>query len=119
MTAALYILWFLIPAFFFLLALWAKLEQLGGSVKKQNPKDFFQQGFFVLVCVLICVVIDRYILADLVNNFAPEIMTLGFFQAILLPAVLLIGAKIIGPTQEILIGSKNRKGAHGTHLRRR
>ena len=49
MRTALYIIWFLIPTCFFLLALWAKLEQIGNRAQKQNPGDFLKQAYFVLL----------------------------------------------------------------------
>lgn len=107
MTTAVYICWFLLPLTFFGLATYAKLEQLGGSVRRQNPKELFQQGFFVLGCVLVCCVIDRYLLKDLADSFMPDLIPLGFYQIILLPVILLIGAKLVGPTRDILISRKS------------
>ena len=109
MHTFLYILWFLLPTAFFLLALFAKLEQMGGSVKKQNPIDFLRQGMFVLGAVIIAVIIDRYFLEDLVTNYAPDYMPLGLFQVLLLPAVLVVGSYMIGPSKAIMVGAPKPK----------
>lgn len=103
MTTFLYILWFLIPTFFFLTALWTQLERLSGKEAKPTGGDAFRQGVFVLVCVGVCVAIDQYILGDLVTSFAPDFLPLGFFQAILLPIVLYVAAMMFGGSKEILI----------------
>lgn len=103
MQTALYIIWALIPLFFFLMGLWSTLEQMSGKQKKDNPGDFFKQGFFVLGCVLVSVLIDRYVLAQIVQGLLGEILPLEFFQVILLPLILLIAAQLIGPSKEILI----------------
>ena len=52
---------------------------------------------------LIAVGIDRYVLKSLVESFSPDILPLGFYQAILLPILLLIGAKLVGGSKEIRI----------------
>ena len=103
MHILLYVIWFLLPLFFFIIALWAKLEQLSDRPKRQNPGDFFRQGVFVLVCVLISVVIDQYLLAALVDFLSSDWLPLGFFQALLLPFVLYLAARIVGPSQDVLI----------------
>ena len=103
MRTALYIIWLLFPAFFFAMALWARLEQISDKSKKENPGDFMRQGFFVLLCVGVCVFIDRTVLERLAQSIWPEWLPLGFYQVILLPLVLLIGAKAIGPSKEIRI----------------
>ncbi len=103
MHTFLYIVWFSIPTFFFLAALWAKLEVISNKGKKENPSDLFRQGLFVLVVALIAVGIDRYVLKSLVESFSPDILPLGFYQAILLPILLLIGAKLVGGSKEIRI----------------
>jgi len=111
MHTVLYIIWFLIPASFFILALFARLEQMGGSVRKQNPVDFLRQGFFVLIAVLVAVAIDRYILPGFVAAWAPDYLPLGLFQILLLPAVLLGASYLIGPSKSILVGSENTKAS--------
>jgi hypothetical protein len=100
---ALYIIWFLIPAFFLFMALYAKLEQFGNSPRKQNPLDFLKQGLFVLLCIGIAVLIDQYVLESFVNSFSPDFIPLGFYRVILLPLLLYIGARLIGPTKDISI----------------
>lgn len=108
MVTVLYIIWFLIPSLFFVIGLWSKLEQLSGKGRRENPGDFFRQGFFVLVCVLVCVGIDTYVLADIIDFLLPDILPLGFYQALLLPVVLYIAALIIGPSTPILISKAPR-----------
>jgi len=110
----LYALWFAIPAFFFLTALWAKLEQLSRSPRRQNPGDFMRQGFFVLLCVLAAIGIDRYLLTAL-NDKLPAWLPLPFLQVLLLPLVLLIGARLIGSSKPIKI----EKAPRPTDRRRR
>jgi len=102
MHTALYMVWFAIPGFFLLTALWAFLEHTTNRKgPKQNPADNFKQFLFVALCVGIAVLIDQTVLPDLVKNMAPDWIPLGFFEVLLLPFVLLLGAKIIGPTKEV------------------
>jgi len=103
MQTAIYIIWFLIPLFFFTMALWSRLEQVGGKSKRENPGDFFRQGVFVLVCVLISIGIDQLLLEDIVSSVSPAFIPLGFYQIVLLPLVLYLAALISGPSKAIKI----------------
>lgn len=114
MRTALYILWGLLPLFFFSIAAWAFLEKLADKDRRENPMDFFSQGIFVLVCVLASVAIDQYCLESLVNAVLPDLVPLIFYQALLLPFVLLVGSYLVGPSKKILIGQE----PHGAKRRR-
>ena len=110
MQTFIYIVWFAIPLFFFGVTLWAGLEQATAKKQqRQNTGDFFRQGSFVLGCVLLAVIIDQYWLVQLVETIAPAWLPLLFFQVILLPVILYIGALIVGPSREIRIGYKSKK----------
>lgn len=115
MQIAIYIIWAIIPLFFFSMALYAKLEQISNKAKKQNPADFMRQGVFVLVCVVICLVIDQQILEGLVTKYSPEFIPLGFYQILLLPLVLYLAAMAFGPSKDLRISnpstpsSKNKR----------
>ena len=108
-TYVLYTIWFLIPATFFLIALWSKLEDWGGREKHENTGDYLRQGFFVLVCVIIAVVIDQNFLEDLIPSLFGDWLSIGVAQTLLLPFVLLIAAKVFGPTSPIQIASRNKR----------
>jgi len=114
-TSFLYVVWFLIPAAFFLLALWSKLEQIGKAGKHESTSDLIHQGFFVLVCVLIAVLIDRFLLEKAVTAYSPDLLPIGFYQTILLPLILVIGAKLVGSSKEIKI----TKTTHTSSMRRK
>jgi hypothetical protein len=113
MQTFLYIVWFLIPTTFFVLALWSKLEHASGQPKHASAADLFNQGIFVLVCVFVAILIDRTMLQSIADAIAPTILPLGFYQAFLLPLVLLIAAKLVGPSKDILIG--NRSGSRAAN----
>ncbi len=115
MRTFIYGVWALLPLFFFLMALWAKLEQISDKQRKQNPGDLVKQGAFVLVCVLVSILIDQFVLESLAESIAPSIIPLGFYQVILLPVVLLIAAKIAGPTKAVSI----TKSPHPTQNRKK
>lgn len=112
MQTALYTIWLLFPIFFFFVFLWRFLEQLSGKPVKGSPSDAVRQGFFVLACVLVCIVIDQYILSAVVDTIAPEFLPLELFQVVLLPAVFYLAALIIGPSNKILIGKAPHPSEH-------
>ena len=98
----LYGAWLLFPAVFFLMALWSALEKATNKEAKRGiaPGDHFKQGFFVLFCVGISIAVDQFALAQLVAGFNSEWLPLPFFQIILLPIVLYLGATLVGPSKE-------------------
>lgn len=108
MRTLFYAAWLGLPLIFFTLALWSKLEELSGMQKKDRPADMMRQGGFVLLCGLIAVAIDYYLLEDLYNSLSPDWIPLGLYRLLLLPVVLLLGAKFAGPTREIKISKAPR-----------
>ena len=98
-----YVLWALIPLFFFLLALWSFLEKTGGKKKSERPGDLLRQGIFVALCVVVCIVIGIYLLPSLIESFFGNVVPTIVFQIVLLPIVLALGAMIYGPTRDIKI----------------
>ncbi len=115
MQTALYLLWILIPLFFFLLALWSALEKVGGGTGKPSGGDYFRQGLFVSACVGICILIDRTVLPDIAAAIAPDYVPLGVYQAVLLPAVLYLGAVVFGGSKDIMIG----KAPHPSQVKKK
>lgn len=103
MRILLYCLWGLLPLTFFVLALWSQLERIGGKKKHEKPGEFLRQGLFVLICVLVAVGIERFVLPWLMTAFLSRLAPLEFFQIVLLPFILVIGAQLVGPSKEILI----------------
>jgi len=91
--------WLAIAALFYLGALWGFLERKSGSGRKHDPKLILRQGHFVLVCSIVCILIDLLLLPAIYNNFVPSFLPLGMLQFALLPAVLFLGALLIGGTE--------------------
>jgi len=108
MLTILYLLWFGFPTLFFLLALATKLDRIAWKERNENPRDFFSSGIFLLGAAICTVFIERVFLKNLVDATFGNIMPYGFFQFFLWPLVLLIGAKLIGPSTKILIGDRKR-----------
>lgn len=102
-TNVLYAVWLLIPAGFFAIALWAKLEQLSKSPRRQNPGDFARQAVFLLGCVIVSILLDRYLLSSLKGSEITEWLPMGVMQFLLFPLILLIAARLIGGSRQISI----------------
>jgi hypothetical protein len=102
-TTFLYTVWLLIPGAFFLIALWARLEQLSKSAKKHNPGDFLRQGFFLLGCSAIAILADHYGLSRLEGASFTDWAPLGLLQLLLLPAIWLIAAQVFGGSRAVSI----------------
>lgn len=103
-----HIIWFLFPTFFFLLALWSKLEQLSGSPSIQDTRILFKQGVFLLLCCLIAVGVDRYLFVPHLQKNLPEWLPLALLQILLFPTILLLAALCSGGSKDITL--KVKKG---------
>ena len=106
------------------MALWAYLEKVSNKQKIENPGDFFKQGFFVLVCALVSVLIDQFALESIVETILGDTQSLALWQVLLLPAVLYIAAISIGPSKAIFISkaprpSSGKTGAPRSHYNRK
>lgn len=110
----LHVIWFLIAGFFFLLALWSWLEKVSGKKRQERPGDFVRQGVFVLVCALVSLMIDKYMLKGFIESipFVAD-FPLGMYQVLLFPCVLFIAARVIGPTKDIMIGKAPTPSSRG------
>ena len=117
MQTFLYVIWFLIPIFFFGVALWSKLEQLSGRNKHENPMDFVKQGGFVLICSVLSVLVDQYAISTLNEESLPSWLPLTFIRIVLFPVVLYAAAVIIGPTKEIRIEKPGHPSQKNRRLR--
>lgn len=86
------------------MALWAFVESLSAKKDNQAATDLLRQGLFLADCVLVSIAIDYYFLPKIFESFSPEFIPYEIYQFILLPVVLYLAAKIIGPTSSIQIG---------------
>lgn len=100
----LYAIWFIFPLFFYTLALWGKLERLSGNRNREDPVDYLRNGSILLLCALASLFFDLYLLDSLLMPIVGELlMPRTFYRIILFPIVLLLAAKILGPSKEIKI----------------
>lgn len=114
----LYGFWLLLPGTFFAIALYSKLEQMGGRDKREVVGDYVNQGLFTGACVFISILIDQTVLEGVVDATVGEMVPLGFCRFMLLPLALLFGAKVFGGTTPIRIerqvkpGKNQKKGVN-------
>ena len=105
MQTALYVIWILVPLGLFLLVLWAKLEQIAGKNKVENIPDLFSQAVFVTACSGITYLLDTYLIDIAYASLSPDFIPIGFYKILLLPFVLLLGAKVWGGSKDIMIST--------------
>jgi putative copper export protein len=108
MSTLLYIVWIGLPAIFFFLWLWAKLEDRAKKTNRSDAGDLFRQFCFVTPCVIATILIDQTILPDIKAAILPDSVPLFVVQVLLLPAILYIGAMVIGPSKQIRIAQAPR-----------
>ncbi|MCO6432580.1 MAG: hypothetical protein J5J00_17140 [Deltaproteobacteria bacterium] len=98
-----HIVWLLLPLFFILMALWSKLEMMSGRPRRDHPSDILNQAIFVLFAVIVCILLDKYVLTSVYESVVPDWIPLGLLRFLLLPAVLLAAAMAFGPSNDIRI----------------
>jgi len=117
METAVFVIWGILPSFFFLMALWGWLEGLRSSTKKRTDevRDLLRQGAFILCCVAATFGLYRLIVTPYLNPILEPFVPPFLVQLLLLPLVLYIGALLAGPSKEIKISkapypTKRRRG---------
>ncbi len=103
MNTLIYAIWILLPTLFFVLGLWSWLEKKSGTRERSDAADLFRQGIFITACVIIARVIDYLWLPDIALSLGMGFFPEWFFRFFLLPVILLLAAKILGPSRAILI----------------
>lgn len=101
----LYILWYSWGALYFVMGIWAVLEKVGKSHKKQNPQDFFRPCLFVTAVAIVATIIDLYLIETLASWVRIDVLLL---RIALFPALLAVAASITGPTKAISISAKKK-----------
>ncbi|MCB0339586.1 MAG: hypothetical protein KDD53_08280 [Bdellovibrionales bacterium] len=81
------------------MVLWSKTENLSGKSRREDTGDYMRQGFFVLFSSIAAFVIDQQFLENIVSSLFGDMLPLMLFRIILFPVVLLVGAKILGPSR--------------------
>lgn len=116
----LYAIWGLIPLVYFGLAIQTRLDTVSKKRKRDNAGELFRQGAFCLICALIAVGIDQKALQGIHDMLAIPGVPFEFFQVMLLPVVLYVGAIIAGPTKnKSLADTDQRKKTRARTKKRR
>jgi hypothetical protein len=106
----LYTIWFLLPLAFILMAVWGTLERLSKSGRQHDVGNYLRQAAFLLVAAGISLAIDRYVLIPHLEGQLPEWLPRGVIEVALFPVVLLVLASTVGPSKDIVIPPKSRRG---------
>lgn len=86
--SVLYVLWFLLPLAFLLLALWAMVKPKRRG--KESPREYLEQGVFCAIALAIAIAIDQTVLEDLFYAVTAGVIDVMFARWMLYPAVLLV-----------------------------
>jgi hypothetical protein len=94
-------LWVLAPVLFLVLALWAALERASKN-KATHPGEHLVAALFLAICGVVAFGVHRYLL-DSAIAFVPVMLPRELYLFLVWPLVLYVGAKVTGPSREILI----------------
>lgn len=94
-------IWVLAPVVFLLFALWAVLERSAKN-KSTHPSEYVKHAAFLAGCGIIAYLIHRYMLDSLIA-LIPATLPRNLYLLLLWPAILFFGAKILGPSRDIMI----------------
>ncbi|HMO01993.1 MAG TPA: hypothetical protein PKD37_01255 [Oligoflexia bacterium] len=112
MNYLLYGVWIFIPLFFYIVAFLGWLDSISNNKKKQydNPGDYFRQGVFCTVAVIITFALDIFVLKVYYQQLTiTEYIPTGMMRVFLLPIVLIILAVVVGPSKEIKLAAPKKK----------
>jgi hypothetical protein len=67
-----------------------------------------KQAFFVSLCVVCCILIDKYLLDTIVESVLMNLVTRDLVLILLLPVVLVVASLIVGPSKAIMIADSTK-----------
>lgn len=110
MQIALWIIWILVPVTYLLMAVWAKLEQIGKKSRKhpREAGELFRQAVFTSACVAIAFFIDIFMLEQAIEPLLPSFLPIGIVKILLLPIILYLAALMVGGKKQVRIESAKR-----------
>ncbi len=100
---AFYGIWLLLPIFYFVVALWGKLERSSGERNRDDLGDYVRNGTVALLAVIVSVGIDRFLLPALDDTLLTDLMPIFFFRVLLYPVVFVLINLALGPSKKIQI----------------
>lgn len=103
MATAIYILWGLVPVFFFCILCISSLEKYFGKKKTEKPGDFLRSFLFTTACYALFAFVDYTVLDFLYNDIAMQFFPRNALLFLTYPILLWIGAKCIGGSEEIRV----------------
>lgn len=77
---------------------------------REDLGDNVRQFIFLLICVFVCIGLDRWFIPWFSNELLTGMLPTGFFRIIAFPCVLLVLGKLIGPSKAIKINKATRVG---------
>ena len=89
-----YILWALLPFTLFCLAMWAVMKKWFKIAGREDPKQYFNQAVYSLMCMIAAILFDQYCLEEIVNAVTMGMLDVDMVRFLLYPFVLLIGAAL-------------------------
>jgi hypothetical protein len=108
MSIAIYVTWILIPSVITLLAMWDFIDNKARKRKDKHSLNLMKQAFFIALCVVCCVLIDRFLLDIVVESVLMNLVTRDLMLILLLPIVLVVASVIAGPSKAIMIADSAR-----------
>ncbi len=110
-----YILWLLLPTWFFLYGIWAFGKRFGKRPIREHPEEYFIPGLFTGAGLLVAIWLDQTIYEELVNTVTMGMVDVIIARWLLYPAILLVmayGSKFLKRKPHV-----SRPSPAGRHMR--
>jgi hypothetical protein len=91
-----------------LLAMWDCIDSKARKRKDRHSFNLMKQAFFVALCVVCCMLIDRYLLDMIVESVLMNLVTRDLMLILLLPIILVVASVIAGPSKAVMIADSGR-----------
>jgi len=91
-----------------LMAMWDLIDNKARKRKDRHSFNLMKQAFFVSLCVVCCILIDRYLLDTIVESVLMNLVTRDLMLILLLPVVLVFASVVLGPSKSIMIADSTK-----------
>lgn len=103
MRTAIYILWGLVPTFFFIMWAISALEKTVGKKRTENPSDFLKSFLFTAGCFGILALFEVFFIDSVLDLVGTEYFSHNVLFFLSYPVILLIAAQFVGGSKPIRI----------------
>lgn len=95
MSITVYYIWFILPGILIFFGTSAFIRPyLSKRAAREDVRSYFEQAGFTLICFVVAVLLDRFLLADLMKDYLKDPITFILTRFFTYPVVLLLAVNV-------------------------